>query len=125
MCECVSLCVCLCVCLSLSVSVCVSLCACVCVWPGLMTICAFVGLVVQGKWSGGLPTVHLYAFTRNEDDPLSDVLRRASTALGCDIEAAAASCREVRLVAPGKLMVCVSFSLPEALLCSSADAHGV
>lgn len=77
---------------------------------------AFSNIFTKGMWAGGLPTVHLYAFSK-DSDPRTDVLRRASLALGTEINEKSAVCREVRLVAPGKLMVCVSFSLPQDILC--------
>jgi len=61
--------------------------------------------------------VHLYAFSKFAgDDARADVLARASCALGCEIRAEVAKCREVRLVAPGKRMVCISFGLPQDIL---------
>jgi len=78
---------------------------------------AFANIFSKGAWSGGLPTMHLYAFSRSAEGARDEVLARASAALGFDIRPETASCREVRLVAPGKLMVCVSFSLPQEILC--------
>jgi hypothetical protein len=50
--------------------------------------------------------------------PRGQVLGRAAAALGVDIPPEDARCRAVRLVAPGKVMVCVTFSLPRAVLAS-------
>ena len=61
--------------------------------------------------------MHLYAFSRSAANACAEVLDRASAALGTEIPLASAECREVRLVAPGKLMVCVSFTLPQDVLC--------
>jgi len=78
---------------------------------------AFANVFNRGAWSGGLPVMHLYAFSRSAEKACAEVLDRASAALGTEIPLASASCREVRLVAPGKLMVCVSFALPQDVLC--------
>ncbi|KAJ9079374.1 tRNA(m(1)G37)methyltransferase [Entomophthora muscae] len=59
------------------------------------------------------PTVHVHCFSTCLEDPLLDVLQRASQALGREITVAGdeASLHFVRKVAPKKDMFCLSFKL--------------
>ena len=63
-----------------------------------------------------MPIVHAYAFSKS-DDPESDAGARAAKELGLEEDAAAlgdgVGYRRVRLVAPGKHMMLMSFKLPE------------
>ena len=43
---------------------------------------AFANIFSKGAWSGGLPTMHLYAFSRSAEGARDEVLARASAALG-------------------------------------------
>ncbi|XP_017268856.1 tRNA (guanine(37)-N1)-methyltransferase isoform X2 [Kryptolebias marmoratus] len=64
-----------------------------------------------------LPTVHCYAFSK-EEDPEADVVERASCSLGFPLENKC-SVHFVRNVAPNKDMMCVRFTIPkEVLFCS-------
>eukprot|EP00287_Rhodomonas_sp_CCMP768_P016483 CAMPEP_0196759594 /NCGR_PEP_ID=MMETSP1091-20130531/104781_1 /TAXON_ID=302021 /ORGANISM="Rhodomonas sp., Strain CCMP768" /LENGTH=73 /DNA_ID=CAMNT_0042108445 /DNA_START=1 /DNA_END=222 /DNA_ORIENTATION=+ len=62
-----------------------------------------------------MPQVHLYAFSK-ADDAVGEILGRAEEALGSAIPRDSVSSREVRLVAPGKLMMCLTFPLPRDIL---------
>ena len=42
---------------------------------------AFANIFSKGAWSGGLPTMHLYAFSRSAEGARDEVLARASAAL--------------------------------------------
>ncbi|KAI0219253.1 tRNA(m(1)G37)methyltransferase [Massospora cicadina] len=59
------------------------------------------------------PTVHVHCFAKVSDDPLPEILGRASQALGREIatEGDEASLRFVRRVAPQKDMFCLTFNL--------------
>ena len=77
----------------------------------------FVGVFDRTAWPPEtLPTVDAYAFSKS-DEPESDVGARAAKELGLPEDAAALGdgvrYRRVRLVAPGKHMMLVSFKLPE------------
>lgn len=77
----------------------------------------FVGAFDRETWPPEfLPIVHAYAFSKS-DDPESDAGARAAKELGLEEDAAAlgdgVGYRRVRLVAPGKHMMLVSFKLPE------------
>jgi tRNA (guanine37-N1)-methyltransferase len=79
---------------------------------GIEFLDAFLGAFDRQTWRGPLPRVHCYCFSK-EADAQADVLRRAEAALGCALPDAEA--RIVRDVAPSKLMLCVSFVLPDAV----------
>ena len=66
----------------------------------------------RSEWDAPLPICHCYCFS-NADDAHADVVARAEAVLGCPLPDATS--RVVRDVAPGKLMLCVSFRLPEAV----------
>jgi len=77
----------------------------------------FVGAFDRETWPPeSLPIIDAYAFSKS-DDPESDVGARAAKELGLEEDAAAlgdgVGYRRVRLVAPGKHMMLVSFKLPE------------
>lgn len=85
---------------------------------------AFRGLLQLGTTSElNLPTVHCYAFSK-EDDPEADVVERASRSLGFPLENKC-SVHFVRNVAPNKEMMCVRFPIPkEVLFCSDESSTG-
>ena len=63
-------------------------------------------------WQAPLPRVHCHCFSKAED-PVADVIARAEAILGCPLPGATAHI--VRDVSPHKLMMCVSFLLPDAV----------
>ena len=77
----------------------------------------FVGAFDRETWPPEfLPVVDVYAFSKS-DDPEADSGARCAKELGLEEDAAAlgdgVGYRRVRLVAPGKHMMLVSFKLPE------------
>lgn len=80
---------------------------------------AFRGLLLHEETSSdeNLPTVHCYGFTK-DDNPDTDVVKRASQSLGVPLENRC-SVHFVRNVAPNKDMMCVSFTVPKEVLFSS------
>ncbi|XP_041667827.1 tRNA (guanine(37)-N1)-methyltransferase [Cheilinus undulatus] len=79
---------------------------------------AFRGLLHQDCiCEGSLPTVHCYGFSK-DNDPETDVVKRASCSLGYPLEKQC-SVHFVRNVAPNKDMMCVTFTLPKDVLFSS------
>ena len=78
----------------------------------------FVGVFDKEAWPAEiLPRINAYAFSKAED-PEGDVGAVAAAALGLEPDAAAlgdgVTYRRVRLVAPGKYMMLISFRLPAA-----------
>jgi len=78
----------------------------------------FVGIFDRHTWpADALPRINAYAFSKAVD-PEGDVGATAAAALGLEATAAAlgpgVTYRRVRLVAPGKYMMLVSFVLPQA-----------
>ena len=73
---------------------------------------AFVGAFDRSRWRAPLPRVHCYCFSKAED-PAADVIARAEAVLGCALPNAQA--HVVRDVSPHKLMMCLSFELPDAV----------
>lgn len=83
-----------------------------------------------------LPRIHVYAFSTHVADPVGDIIERSAGILQCSAAAvrygASAATSEsvvvghecsghiVRDVAPKKVMVCLSFTLPEevSMLCT-------
>ena len=85
----------------------------------------FVGAFDRRAWPPGtLPRINAYAFSKS-DDPEADVGAAAAAALGLEPRAESLGdhtrYRRVRLVAPGKYMMLVSFPLPEEAAYSSAE----
>lgn len=73
----------------------------------------FVGLFRKGAWEGELPTVHCYCFSKAKDGAaVADVRERAAAVLGASLEGRS-DVHVVRDVAPSKLMLCVSFAVPD------------
>mmetsp|Transcript_20132 Transcript_20132/g.46469 ORF Transcript_20132/g.46469 Transcript_20132/m.46469 type:complete len:429 (-) Transcript_20132:218-1504(-) len=70
----------------------------------------FVGLFDAASWRTPLPRVHCYCFSKAED-PAADVIQRAEEVMGCKLPCATASV--VRDVAPSKLMMCLTFAIPD------------
>jgi len=70
----------------------------------------FVGAFDRERWGAPLPRVHCYCFSK-ADDPVADVIARGAAVLGCSLPDADAII--VRDVAPGKLMLCLEFTVPE------------
>ena len=71
----------------------------------------FVGAFDRGRWGGApLPQLHCYCFS-SAADPRADAVARAEAVLGCALPGAEATL--VRDVAPGKMMLCLSFQLPD------------
>ncbi|XP_014663583.1 PREDICTED: tRNA (guanine(37)-N1)-methyltransferase-like [Priapulus caudatus] len=75
------------------------------------------GLVAPPSGGSGrsLPTVHCYCFTKDAEDPESEVRRGWGGPVGRSLDEPAAVHR-VRNVAPNKEMYCASFVIPEAVL---------
>jgi len=70
-----------------------------------------------------LPMIHCYTFSR-ADDPAADAAERTAAALGVSFEELqGSSVRNVRAVAPGKEMLCVTFRLPLHVLVAT-DSQG-
>ncbi|KAI9296696.1 hypothetical protein K502DRAFT_289058 [Neoconidiobolus thromboides FSU 785] len=65
----------------------------------------------QGKRLANLPIAHVHCFSKSLDDPLSDLLNRASNALGRIILKDEVLLHHVRKVAPNKDMYCLSINL--------------
>lgn len=85
---------------------------------------AFRGLLQHETASeSNLPTVHCYAFSK-EENPEADVVERASRSLGFPLKNKC-SVHFVRNVAPNKDMMCVRFPIPkEVLFCSDEKNTG-
>uniref|UniRef100_A0A8C5DVC9 tRNA (guanine(37)-N1)-methyltransferase n=1 Tax=Gouania willdenowi TaxID=441366 RepID=A0A8C5DVC9_GOUWI len=84
---------------------------------------AFRGLLHQEpQCEENLPTVHCYGFSK-DDDPDTDVVKRASQSLGFPLEKLC-SVHFVRNVAPNKDMLCVMFTLPKEVLYSTEAQTG-
>ncbi|XP_068608032.1 tRNA (guanine(37)-N1)-methyltransferase [Brachionichthys hirsutus] len=83
---------------------------------------AFRGLLHQEP-SGdeSLPMVYCYGFSK-DDDPDTDVVKRASCSLGFPLENQC-SAHFVRNVAPNKDMMCVRFTVPREVLFGSDREH--
>ena len=58
-----------------------------------------------------LPHIHCYCFSA-KSNPKEDVIERVEATLGASLDRSATTVRQVRDVAPKKLMLCVSFQLP-------------
>ena len=69
-------------------------------------------------WQAPLPRVHCHCFSKAED-PVADVIAQAEAILGCPLPGATAHI--VRDVSPHKLMMCVSFVLPDAVCWADGD----
>ena len=82
---------------------------------------AFNGAFDPAVWRGRLPTVHCYTFMKGEGP--DGVLARVEAALGGKLEAPPAVHR-VRDVAPNKVMLCVSFRVPEAVAFNGRGGGG-
>ncbi|TDH74065.1 hypothetical protein CCR75_005925 [Bremia lactucae] len=65
-------------------------------------------------WEGELPYIHCYCFS-NAKDVSNDVKERAEVILKGKLDPERTSCHLVRDVAPKKVMVCLSFQLPETI----------
>mmetsp|Transcript_30364 Transcript_30364/g.74811 ORF Transcript_30364/g.74811 Transcript_30364/m.74811 type:complete len:180 (-) Transcript_30364:54-593(-) len=73
----------------------------------------FKNLFDRAAWDGPLPTVHCYCFSKAKDEAaFADVRTRAAEVLGASLEGRS-EVRVVRDVAPGKLMLCISFVVPD------------
>eukprot|EP00775_Hariotina_reticulata_P005490 gene5490-5724_t len=69
---------------------------------------AFRGAFDPSTWAGRLPLVHVYTFMKNESE--TDVIARVEAALGGKLDGPTLV-HNVRDVAPGKLMLCVTFQV--------------
>ncbi|EMS68013.1 hypothetical protein TRIUR3_19799 [Triticum urartu] len=65
-----------------------------------------------------MPKIHVYGFSKAED-PEYDFHERINLAL-CD-SVTGVEMHRVRLVAPGKWMLCASFTLPESVASAKAN----
>ncbi|BFI29579.1 tRNA (guanine37-N1)-methyltransferase [Marchantia polymorpha subsp. ruderalis] len=72
----------------------------------------FQGLLSRDHWKGPMPRIHCYCFMRAIETH-ADVLKRAEGILGGVIKDP--QVWTVRDVAPNKIMLCISFDLPEAV----------
>ncbi|GLE01809.1 hypothetical protein PINS_up010647 [Pythium insidiosum] len=73
--------------------------------------------VFSGKfddWEGDLPWVHCYCFS-NAEDVEADVRERAERIMGGKLDPERTKFHQVRDVAPKKVMMCISFQLPESI----------
>ncbi|KAG0564141.1 hypothetical protein KC19_8G086500 [Ceratodon purpureus] len=70
------------------------------------------GLLSKDRWKGTMPQVHCYCFMRSIETN-RDIIKKAETYLGSSI--VDTDIYVVRDVAPNKIMLCVSFTLPEAV----------
>ncbi|CAL4932622.1 unnamed protein product [Urochloa decumbens] len=66
----------------------------------------------QSRLHCGMPVIHVYGFSKAED-PEHDFHERINAALGENVDSV--EMHRVRLVAPGKWMICASFTLPESV----------
>ena len=55
--------------------------------------------------------IHCYCFSKGAEDPVQDVIERASQYLGWPLESSSCLVHHVRDVAPKKPMLCLSFPL--------------
>eukprot|EP00877_Chromochloris_zofingiensis_P003489 jgi/Chrzof1/13140/Cz07g21120.t1 len=78
---------------------------------------AFHGAFDPAQWRGRLPTIHCYTFMKDETE--QDVIARVERALGGCLDKPP-SIHHVRDVAPSKIMLCVSFTVPEAVAFAGA-----
>lgn len=67
------------------------------------------------KQSFRSPTVHCYCFSKSTD-PHEDIQTRVEKVLNTKLESEAFTIRDVRRVAPNKLMLCIRFQIPEEVL---------
>ncbi|KAF5827454.1 Met-10+ like-protein-domain-containing protein [Dunaliella salina] len=74
---------------------------------------AFNGAFDPATWSGRLPLVHLYTF-KTAAESEADVLDKMQRIMGGQFEAPP-TVHWVRDVSPGKIMLCVTFRVPEAV----------
>lgn len=73
----------------------------------------FSGLFREGAWHGELPTVHCYCFSKAKDGAaIDDARARAAAVLGVSLDGRS-EVHVVRDVAPSKLMLCVTFVVPD------------
>jgi hypothetical protein len=61
----------------------------------------------------GLPWIHCYGFSKNEEDPVKDFHKIVEKSMGAELPDAIV--RIVRSVAPQKMMLLASFSLPPSI----------
>ena len=82
---------------------------------------SFVGAFDRATWKAPLPTVHCYCFSKAESPDAgskeaackAEVIAIAEKAMGCALPDA--SVTVVRDVSPHKLMLCLTFQVPEAV----------
>jgi len=79
---------------------------------------AFVGAFDRATWQAPLPTVHCYCFSKAAD-PAADVIAIAEQTMGCTLVDPKVTV--VRDVAPQKLMLCLSFQVPDAVAWSTTE----
>ena len=79
---------------------------------------AFVGAFDRRTWRAPLPTVHCYCFSKAAD-PAADVIAIAERTMGCSLPDA--KVHVVRDVAPQKLMLCLSFVVPDSIAWAGDD----
>ncbi|KAL2635902.1 hypothetical protein R1flu_007381 [Riccia fluitans] len=78
----------------------------------------FQGLLSRDHWKGPMPRIHCYCFMKAIENH-SDVLKRAEGILGGIIKDP--HVWTVRDVAPNKIMLCISFDLPETVAFEEAS----
>ena len=93
---------------------------------GLEFLDVFSGVDWAGKGFSQPPIIHVYCFSRAEN-PENDALERAAGYLGLkEVDTLrstlGATVHIVRLVAPGKPMMCLSFRAPSPDMCNAAAA---
>ncbi|KAK8795496.1 hypothetical protein WA158_000153 [Blastocystis sp. Blastoise] len=72
-------------------------------------------------WPYSLPTIHCYAFSK-EKDPIQDLINRIGVVMGGSIQDHVISTRLVRDVSPKKMMVLITFKVPEYLATKTKDS---
>ena len=78
----------------------------------------FVGAFSPAAWRGPLPRIHCYCFSKAAD-PAADVIAIAEQTMGCTLVDPKVTV--VRDVAPQKLMLCLSFQVPDAVAWSTTE----
>ncbi|XP_024518521.1 tRNA (guanine(37)-N1)-methyltransferase isoform X1 [Selaginella moellendorffii] len=79
----------------------------------------FRGLLSKDSWKGSMPCVHCYCFLRAKQTT-ADIMNIAENTIRGSLPGA--SIWTVRLVAPNKTMLCLSFMLPESIAFGQADS---
>ncbi|KAK9841185.1 hypothetical protein WJX74_001524 [Apatococcus lobatus] len=82
----------------------------------------FNGLYDEHSWTGTLPLVHCYTFSKGAEEH-AEVQQRVEAALGAQL-VEPLDVHHVRDVAPNKVMLCVSFRVPQHILFKKSAERG-